>query len=516
MAVKKSSTKSKVTTKSKQKNDAYDESKIKTLEGLEGIRKRPTMYIGSIRQDGVFHLFREAMDNSLDEALGGYCNKIEITINAKDQTIQISDNGRGIPVGSISDSFLKIHTSGKFDDSAYAYSAGLNGVGNKAINALSDQTIVTVKREGKIHKQEFSKGKAVTKLEVVGKTKETGTSTFFHPDIEIMKDITLDINRYRTFVQNISFLNNGIKFVFNSVDDKGKKKTEEFSSKDGLKDFAKVLQTKPLPKVGVITIKNEINNIPIDIAVTYNKDDVEICRTFCNGIENLEGGTHQTGFRMGLSNVISKYIKDNNLIPKKEGNLEITGEDTREGIVAIISIKHKDALFSSQEKLKLTNTDVQGAVMKATIDGFTDYLARHKDEAKIICEKAIVAAKGRQAAKRARLNVTKSAESFSSISNLSKYSKCSSKNPEERELYITEGDSGGGLVVQARNPKYHSVYRLRGKPRNTHDLSVIKIMANKEFNDLSKIIGFVPDKEIDMDKINYHKIVLLSDADIDG
>lgn len=429
----------------KKKLTAYDENSIQHFEGLKGIRKRPTMYIGETGQRGVFHLFRETIDNSVDEFMEGFCSEIIVDIDEKNDTIMVKDNARGIPINKLEDLLTKPHTGGKFDSDAYKYSSGLNGVGLKCVNALSDKFRVVVERDGSKVEVEYSKGENVKPVKTIGKSKNTGTMIFFHPDTEVLGDINIDITPYLEHCEMLSYLNKGLTIKFHAIKKDGAEVNKEFNSKNGLFDLLhkmnKNLITKPqlfqLEKSD-LGITDTDNDYRVTIAMAYSKDEEENIKSFCNSIQTTEGGSHVQGLRAGLSNVLPSYIKDNKLITKKDGNLELTGDDTREGLVAIIVANHTDPLFDSQTKDKLTNKDITSLSRKVITECFKKYLDENKADAKTIAQKVILAAKSRTAAKKVR-EVNKRATSTLNLNSISKFIDCANNAPDYRELFIVEG-----------------------------------------------------------------------------
>lgn len=451
----------------------YDESSIESLEGLEAVRELPGMYIGNIGLLGVFHLFREVFDNSQDEYSEGYCSEIIVDINEKTNQIIVSDNGRGMPVKKIYDLVMKLHTSGKFKKkdangnrvaANYKASIGMHGVGIKAVNALSDKMVVIVSRDGKKYRTEFSKGKLVEETKVIGETTETGTYICFHPDVEVLKEIDIDQQVYFDYCEKTSFLTRGLRIRYHATKREGGDVSKEFYNKNGLIDYIKFLEKHLITKPVEFEVKETANTPVLDedgeiitgkngkpvteeqetgrtvrLAIAYRKGEEETTLSFCNGLQTVEGGEHEAGFRQGLTNVILKYIKDKKMLTKNDEKLEIIGDDTREGLVAVLVTTHPDPQFFGQTKEKLTSRDIKGICMKVVTDNFAKYLEANPDEAKKICTKVIQNAKGRMAAKRARQAVAKKSEGFASLSSLAKFTDCSSRNPEECEIHIVEG-----------------------------------------------------------------------------
>jgi DNA gyrase subunit B len=430
---------------SKKKNNvvenSYNAESIKSYEGTEAIRKLPGMYIGDIGTNGIMHLTREAFDNSLDEFTSGFCTTIDLDINEKQNKILIRDNGRGIPVEKIEELCTKLHSSGKYDDSNYSYSIGLHGIGMKAICALSDEMTVIVYRDGKRYKQDFSKGKVTSELKVIGETNETGTCIYFHPDKEVMEDIDISYKDYYDFCEKISFLNKGLEINFHATKRDGKEISKTFCSKEGLKDYITYLEPKTIVKPICIETSSS-DGLLTEIALSYKAgSDTETIVSFCNGVQTVDGGTHETGMKQGLTLSILKYIKDKNILTKKDEKLDIQGEDTRTGIITVVTVKHPKPRFEGQTKTKLANTDATSITKKVMMDDFYAYLEENPDIAKKICTQVIQNAKGRIAAKRAKQAVIKKNEGFMSLSKLSKFTDCASKDPSKCELFVTEGDS---------------------------------------------------------------------------
>ena len=431
------------------KKKEYNAESIKHYDGLEGPRKRPTMYIGKIGTTGIFHLFREGVDNSIDEYSEGYCNEILIDIDEKKNTILIKDNGRGIPIEKIEILCTKLHSGGKFDSDSYKYSSGLNGVGLKCINALSDMFKVTVERDGVKVQTEYSKGKCKQPVTEIGKSKKTGTTIYFHPDKTVLKEIDIDITNYLEYCELLSYLNPGLKIRFHAIKRTGEELNKIFNSKEGLFDLlnkmSKDLITTPqlftLSKSDIIDKTKDENpkeDYSITVAFAYSNSDEENVMTFCNNVKTTEGGTHYTGLKMGLSTLLPSYIRNNNLITKKDENLELTGDDTREGLVAVVVAKHTDPLFDSQAKDKLTNNDLQGLSRRLVTDKVKEYLDSNKKDAKIIANKVILAAKSRTAAKKVK-EVSKKANSALNLKAISKFVDCANNYPDYKELFIVEG-----------------------------------------------------------------------------
>lgn len=410
---------------------------IKTLEGTDAIRHRPGMYIGQLGSRGVFRLFAEAVGNVLDLYAENAADKMFISINERTNEIIVGDNGYGMPLEKIEDIMCKSHTSGKFENNGF--SIGMNGVGNKCINALSEQCLVLVKREGYKWKINFSKGKPISKLIKLEETDETGTTIKFKPDAEIMGEFDIDSQVYLEFIETLSYLSKGLEIDFHAITKEKKTINKKFLSKNGILDYIKSIEKNNILKEPIY-IEDKSDDRQVFIALNYSsKRDDELMLSYVNNMATKEHGTHVQGLRMAMTRIIKKYIEDNNLIPKKDGKIEITGDDIAEGLTATIEVKWIEPMFDSQTKDNLTTSEVSGYVRKVVSDQLSVYLAKNKNEAKLICNKVILAAKGRAAAKRAKTATKKKESGFTSISSLSKFTKASSKDPEKLELFIVEG-----------------------------------------------------------------------------
>lgn len=509
----------KESTKKKKKNTEYNEDSIKTLSYTEGIRRRPTMYIGHTGVKGVYHLVAEGVDNIVDEFSAGHGDLAYVSYDIKTKEFTLRDGGRGIPVGKLEDIMCKTHTGGKLETNTnYKFSRGMNGVGLKCINALSEYCEVYVERDGKEYHQSFAKGKVVSELETIGKSKYTGTTIVFKPDISVMKDIDIDPKELMIMLEASSYLNKGLTFEVEILDGDKTVKHEKYCSKNGIQDFIKKISKSPVFKDVYFESKSE--KMEVEVVLNFEaKSDEENIVSFVNGAKTSEHGTHVTGLRLGLTKVILDYIDKNKLIGKKDGNIKVTGEDIREGLVAIVNAKYEEPEFEGQTKNKLSSSDMQGFVQKATSEYLITYFNKNSKIAKSICEKAIVNAKGRMAAKRSKERVKKENSSiFSSLSSIAKYSRCEETDPTKKEIYICEGKSGGGSVNEARDVQFQSKYALRGKPLNSYETNIFKVLENKEFNDLITILGLKVDGKgnVDISGLRYHKIVIIADADADG
>ena len=511
--------------------DVYDSSKIQKLEGLEGVRKRPDMYIGDTNERGLHHCVFEIVDNSIDEALAGYCSQITVSIH-NDGSCSVEDDGRGIPVDihpkynipALELVMTNLHAGGKFGKGAYQVSGGLHGVGAKCVNAVSDWFEVEVRRDGKVHKMEFSRGKTTSKMKIIGETKRNGTRIAFSPDPEIFettRDFKFELLGKR--LRELAFLNPGIKIVF--VDERVNK-TETFIFKEGISEYVSflnenknVVHEEPISFHGEAPTPNpDLDaNIVVDIALQYNDSYNDQIYAYANSIHNIEGGTHLSGFRTALTRVINAYAKQNNLIKEKDPNL--SGDDTREGLTAVVSVKVPEPRFEGQTKTKLSNGEVDGIVQKITGEQLKYYFETNPNIAKRLIEKSLHAARAREAARKARETVRKGALSGGGLPG--KLADCSSKDPAVSELYIVEGDSAGGSAKQGRDRATQAILPIRGKLLNVEKARLDKVLNNNEIRSLITALGTgIGDHEgdgaFDASKARYHKIILMTDADVDG
>ena len=511
----------------------YSASNIQVLEGLEAVRKRPAMYIGDISEKGLHHLVNETVDNSIDEAMAGYCTDIEVTIN-EDNSITVEDNGRGIPVDmheKLHKSALEVvmtvlHAGGKFDKGSYKVSGGLHGVGVSCVNALSTHMLSQVFRGGKIYQQEYEKGKPLYPVKVVGETNKRGTRQQFWPDPTIFTHTVYKWDIIANRMRELAFLNAGIKITLKDLrpDEEGKTKEEVFHAKDGLKEFVRYVDRHRTHLFDdVIYLKTEKQGIPIEIAVMYNTDYSENIHSYVNNINTIEGGTHLTGFRMALTRTLKAYAEADPTISKQieKAKVEIAPEDFREGLTAVISIKVAEPQFEGQTKTKLGNSEVQGAVQQAVNEALADYLEEHPDEAKRICEKVVLAATARIAARKARESVQR--KNFMTGGGLpGKLADCSMKDPKECEIFLVEGDSAGGSAKQGRDRFRQAILPLRGKILNVEKVQWHKVFEAESVMNIIQSIGvrFGVDgedsKEANTDKLRYDKIIIMTDADVDG
>lgn len=513
-----------------QKKPTYGADSIQALEGMEHVRMRPSMYIGDTGIRGLHHLVYEVVDNSIDEALAGYCDTIEITIN-ENNSITVKDNGRGIPVdlhkkegvSALEVVMTKIGAGGKFDKDSYKVSGGLHGVGVSVVNALSTHLKATVFREGKIWEQEYERGKTMYPVRPVGESNETGTVVTFLPDPQIFEqttEFTYDILAAR--MRELAFLNKGITI---SLTDKRHTKSdgnfegEVFHSEEGLKEFIKYLDGNREPIIrDIISMETEKNGVPVEVAMTYNSSFNENLHSYVNNINTHEGGTHLSGFRRGLTSTLKKYADESGMLDKLK--FEISGDDFREGLTAIISVKVSEPQFEGQTKTKLGNREVTASVSQAVSEMLTNYLEEHPEDAKIIVQKVILAAQARHAATKAREMVQR--KSVMSIGGLpGKLSDCSEQDPALCEVFLVEGDSAGGTAKQGRDRTFQAILPLRGKILNVEKAMQHKVFENEEirniFTALGVTIGTEEDsKALNLSKLRYHKIVIMCDADVDG
>ena len=512
------------------KNQKYSADSIQALEGMEHVRKRPSMYIGDVGLRGLHHLVYEVVDNSIDEALAGHCDTISVTIN-EDNSITTEDNGRGIPVGlhkkegvsALEVVMTKIGAGGKFDKDSYKVSGGLHGVGVSCVNALSSSLKATVYRDGKVWEQDYERGKPLSPVKEVGSSKKRGTLVTFKPDTEIFNQ-TIEYN-YETLSQRLrelSFLNKGISLSIKDhrhKDSKGDYVGETFYSKDGLKEFIKFLDEHREPIVeNVISIEGEKHDIPVEVAMIYNTSYSENLHSYVNNINTHEGGTHLSGFRRGLTSTLKKYADSSGLLDKLK--FEISGDDFREGLTAIVSVKVAEPQFEGQTKTKLGNREVSSAVSQAVSEMLENYLEEHPNDAKIIVQKVILAAQARHAARKAREMVQR--KSVMSGGGLpGKLSDCSEQDPSLCEVFLVEGDSAGGTAKQGRDRNFQAILPLRGKILNVEKAMQHKVFENEEIRNIYTALGVTigteeDSKALNIEKLRYHKIVIMCDADVDG
>ena len=521
-----------------QKPAGYSASNIQVLEGLEAVRKRPAMYIGDISEKGLHHLVYETVDNSIDEALAGYCTRIEVTI-CEDNSIVVQDNGRGIPVdihekegvSALQVVMTVLHAGGKFDKGSYKVSGGLHGVGVSCVNALSTHMKSQVFRDGKIYQQEYNTGKPLYEVKVVGETDLRGTRQQFWPDPEIFTTTTYRYDILANRMRELAFLNAGLTIVLTDereIDENGKPLSETFYSEQGLREFVRYQDAMRTPLIpDVIYINTEKEGIPVEVAIVYNTSYSENLHSYVNNINTIEGGTHLAGFRSAVTRVLKKYAEETAQKQIEKAKIEITGEDFREGLTAVISVKVAEPQFEGQTKTKLGNSEVMGAVNQAVGEALTNYLEEHPKEAKLIVDKVILAATARVAARKARETVQRK-NPMSGGGLPGKLADCSSKVPEECELFLVEGDSAGGSAKQGRSRATQAILPLRGKILNVEKAMWHKAFESDEVNNIIQALGIrfgvqkegetgeVDSKEANIEKLRYHKIVIMADADVDG
>ncbi len=512
------------------KKNNYSADSIQALEGMEHVRMRPSMYIGDVSARGLHHLVYEVVDNSIDEAMGGHCDKIDIIIN-ENNSITVKDNGRGIPVGThkkegvsaLQVVMTKIGAGGKFDKDSYKVSGGLHGVGVSVVNALSNQLKATVHREGKVWQQEYEKGKALYPVKVIGDSDLNGTEVTFYPDDTIFQtEIVFSYDTLAARSRELAYLNQGVRI---SITDKRRKDEEgnfiheEFFSKDGLKEFVRYLDaTREQLTADVISMEGEKSGIPVEVAMVYNTSYTENLHSYVNNINTHEGGTHLSGFRRGLTHTLKKYAETSGLLSKLK--FDIAGDDFREGLTAIISVKVQEPQFEGQTKTKLGNREVSAAVSQAVSEMLTDYLEENPDDAKIIVQKVILAAQARHAATKAREMVQR--KTVMSGGGLpGKLSDCAWSDPEKCEIFLVEGDSAGGTAKQGRDRNFQAILPLRGKILNVEKAMQHKVFENEEIKSMYTALGVTIGTEEDpralnLSKLRYNKIVIMCDADVDG
>jgi DNA gyrase subunit B len=503
-----------------QEEQEYGADQIQVLEGLEAVRKRPGMYIGSTSGKGLHHLVWEIVDNSIDEALAGYCDEINVVIE-EDNSISVKDNGRGIPVGiqekmgrpAVEVIMTVLHAGGKFGGGGYKVSGGLHGVGASVVNALSTNLEVQVHRDGNIYEIKFERGAVVKELEVIGTTDKTGTITHFKPDGEIFTEtLEYEYDILANRLRELAFLNRGIKITIK--DNRVENKQNEYYYEGGIKSYVEHLnRTKEVIHDEPIFIEGERDGISVEVALQYNEGYTDSIYSFANNIHTYEGGTHESGFKTGLTRIINDYARKNGLI--KENDTNLSGEDVREGLTAIVSIKHPDPQFEGQTKTKLGNSEVRTITDSLFSSHFDKFLLENPQVAKKIVEKGLMAARARLAAKKAReLTRRKSALEVSSLPG--KLADCSSKDPSISELYIVEGDSAGGSAKQGRDRHFQAILPLRGKILNVEKARLDRILSNNEVRSMITAIGTGIGEDFDIAKARYHKIVIMTDADVDG
>ncbi|PEY38149.1 DNA topoisomerase (ATP-hydrolyzing) subunit B [Bacillus cereus] len=500
--------------------NSYDESQIQVLEGLEAVRKRPGMYIGSTSGKGLHHLVWEIVDNSIDEALAGYCDEINVSIE-EDNSIRVTDNGRGIPVGiqekmgrpAVEVIMTVLHAGGKFGGGGYKVSGGLHGVGASVVNALSTELEVFVHREGKIHYQKYERGIPAADLKVIGETDHTGTITRFKPDPEIFKETTeYDFDTLATRMRELAFLNRNIKLIIE--DKRENKQKKEFHYEGGIKSYVEHLNRSKQPiHEEPVYVEGSKDGIQVEVSLQYNEGYTNNIYSFTNNIHTYEGGTHEVGFKTALTRVINDYGRKNNILKDADSNL--TGEDVREGLTAIVSIKHPNPQFEGQTKTKLGNSEARTITESVFSEAFEKFLLENPNVARKIVDKGTMAARARVAAKKAReLTRRKSALEVSSLPG--KLADCSSKDPSISEIYIVEGDSAGGSAKQGRDRHFQAILPLKGKIINVEKARLDKILSNDEVRTIITAIGTNIGGDFDIEKARYHKVIIMTDADVDG
>ena len=499
----------------------YGADQIQILEGLEAVRKRPGMYIGSTSSKGLHHLVYEIVDNSVDEALAGYCTEIDVQINA-DNSITVTDNGRGIPVGINAKSglpavqvvFTILHAGGKFGGGGYKVSGGLHGVGASVVNALSEWLEVRVCRDGSIYEQRYERGKVMYPLKIVGSCdpEKTGTKVTFLPDKEIFEDTVYDFDVLKNRLREMAFLTKGIKIILR--DDREDKKEKVFHYEGGIKEFVQYLNRSKTPLYeNVIYCEGTVNNISVEVAFQHNDDYNESIYSFVNNINTPEGGMHLTGFRNAITKTFNDYARSNKLLKDSEQNL--TGEDIREGLTAIVSVKIENPQFEGQTKQKLGNSEARGAVDNVVTEQLTYFLEQNPTVAKMICEKSLLAQRAREAARKAR-DLTRRKTALESMSLPGKLADCSDKDPKKCEIFIVEGDSAGGSAKSARSRATQAILPLRGKILNVEKARLDRILGNAEIKAMITAFGTGIHEDFDISRLRYHKIIIMTDADVDG
>jgi len=512
-----------------ERRDNYSADNIQVLEGLEAVRKRPAMYIGDTGIKGLHHLVYEVVDNSIDEALAGYCDTIHVYIN-EDNSVTVRDNGRGIPTAmhtkekksALEVVMTVLHAGGKFDKDTYKVSGGLHGVGVSCVNALSIALKATVYREGKIFQQEYSIGKPLYDVKIVGETAENGTEVTFKPDGSIFEFTEYNFDTLAARMRELAFLNKGITITLTdrrTEDENGKSPMTTYHSEGGLREFAQYLDRNREALISdVIYFEGERENIPVEVALTYNTSYTENIQAYVNNINTHEGGTHLSGFRRGLTNTLKKYAMDSGILAKEK--IEIDGDDFREGLTAVVSVKVQEPQFEGQTKTKLGNREVTAPVSQAVSEMLSAYLEEHPVEAKLIVEKVILAARARHAARKAREMVQR--KNVLTGSGLpGKLADCSEKDPAACEIYFVEGDSAGGTAKQGRDRHFQAIMPLRGKILNVEKAMQHKIFENEEIKNIYTALGVrigteEDSKALNLEKLRYHKIIIMCDADVDG
>ncbi len=508
----------------------YDASHIQVLEGLEAVRKRPAMYIGDTSVKGLHHLVSEVVDNCIDEALAGYCHNIEVYI-LPGNSIKVVDDGRGIPVdmhqkekrSALEVVMTVLHAGGKFDKNTYKVSGGLHGVGVSCVNALSDSFVAEVHRQGHVYRQEYAFGKPVTGVEIIGDAEDTGTTIIFHPDDSIFTETVFEWDRLAERLRDLCYLNTGIRLSLTdlrpeAVQTDGKPRYQMFYSTEGLKEFVKWMDESRTPLIpDIIHLITESDGVPVEVALTYNTGYSETIHSFVNNINTYEGGTHLDGFRSALGGALKEYGNKEKMFEKAKLANDIKAEDFKEGLTAVVSVKVAEPQFEGQTKTKLGNVEVRPAVQKAVRKAMDNYLEEHPEQAHIIIEKVVLAAQARIAARQARENVQKKSK-LTGGGLPGKLADCSSKNPEECEIFLVEGDSAGGTAKSGRNRFYQAILPLRGKILNVEKVLIHKMLDSEEIQNMFRAfrVNLREDKTLDVDNLRYHKVIIMTDADVDG
>ncbi|MEJ2634994.1 MAG: DNA topoisomerase (ATP-hydrolyzing) subunit B [Calditrichia bacterium] len=494
----------------------YSAANIQVLKGLEAVRKRPAMYIGDTTSHGLHHLVYEIVDNSIDEALAGFCNKITVTIN-KDESITVVDDGRGIPVDThkeLGKSALEVimtvlHAGGKFDHSTYKVSGGLHGVGASVVNALSEWCEVEVYRDGQVHYQRYERGIPVAPIKVLKKTKESGTKVTFLADEEIFRKVNYSFDTLANRLRELAFLNKGLRIILKDARDGN---SEEFLYKGGIAEFIKYLDQNRQALHKPIYIAAEKEGIEVEIALEYNDSFSDNIFTYCNNVNTIEGGTHLVGFKSALTRSLNNYGNKNNLLK----NVQLQGDDVREGLTAVISVKVSEPQFEGQTKTKLGNGEVRGVVESVFNDQLAEFLEQNPSVGKKIVEKNVAAAQSREAARRAR-DLTRRKSALESSSLPGKLADCSISDPQQCEIYLVEGDSAGGSAKQGRDRRFQAILPLKGKILNVEKARLHKILANQEIKTIVTALGAgIGEEDFDFEKLRYHKVIIMTDADVDG
>ena len=505
----------------KNSNSTYTAESITVLEGLEAVRKRPAMYIGSTDTRGLHHLVYEVVDNSIDEAMAGYCDRITVTLHA-DNSVTVRDNGRGIPVGihpkegvpAVQVVMTKLHAGGKFDNASYKVSGGLHGVGVSCVNALSEWLVVTVRREGKRYRQNYRRGEPQDQLQCIGDCGSNhGTTVHFKPDDQIFEVTEYSYNVLKKRFEELAYLNKGL--TIECIDERINE-THVFHAEGGLREFVEKLDESDEPLHPVILIETMVDSVAVDCAIQYTSSYKETVYTFANNIRTAEGGTHLSGFRIGLTRAINGYLKNQAELIKKLKTSQLTGDDVREGLTAVISVKLSNPQFEGQTKTKLGNSEISSVVQSAVYDSLTRYFEENPKYVRLILDKAVEASRAREAARRAK-EIVRRKGALSDNALPGKLADCQSKDPSESELFLVEGDSAGGSAKQGRDPKHQAILPLRGKILNTERCRLDRMLANKEVKSLITAMGIgIGSDDVDLSKLRYHKIVIMTDADVDG